>query len=279
MQDADRKLLWSAVLVMAVIALELAWVLFVGPANQSAHQAAQQAGDQYAPWWQYSGTWIAFFTLVLTVSTALLWWQTRGLAKVGRDQTDAEFRPWVQLLDISLGYDGLVLDRNGINVSLITKCKNVGRTPALYLSFRIQPIFMPLTTGDGERDRDRVLIAQDEYCARVRKRDLTTRARGTTVFPAEVHELNFGYGGGGSAADIERVKARQAEVGTVLILVVGCISYYSPSDDRSNHQTRFAYEIRSHGKPLLIPDSGSEHWGPLELSLWPWFQSGAFEAD
>jgi hypothetical protein len=86
MSEADRKLAWSGVFVLAVIAAEIAWFLFVGPANHSysatAASAANGGGDKDYPWWQYSGAWIAIFTIVLTFSTAALWLSTRDAARV-----------------------------------------------------------------------------------------------------------------------------------------------------------------------------------------------------
>src|SRR5580698_10173470 len=43
MQEADRKLAWSGLFVLVVIGLELAWLIFVGPANHVASGGADNS--------------------------------------------------------------------------------------------------------------------------------------------------------------------------------------------------------------------------------------------
>jgi hypothetical protein len=68
-------------------------LLFIGPANSSAYAAAQHAGQQDTVWSYLLGCvsssafWTAIFTLALTISTALLWWQTKRLAEGAEDQS------------------------------------------------------------------------------------------------------------------------------------------------------------------------------------------------
>jgi len=98
-QEPDRKVIWSLVAVLAFISAVLAWLALVGPADHGAHAGTNQAGDQNYPWWQYSGAWVALFTVALTFSTVLLWMSTRAAVGVAeRTLTELE-RPWVFVVD------------------------------------------------------------------------------------------------------------------------------------------------------------------------------------
>jgi len=95
MQEADRKLAWSAVVVLAVIAIELAWFLLVGPADNGPSAGTQQAGNPDYSWWQYSGAWIALFTVVLTVSTVLLWFANERMLRQAALSSESQLRAYL----------------------------------------------------------------------------------------------------------------------------------------------------------------------------------------
>lgn len=107
MQDPDRKLAWSGVFVLAVIALEVAIALAViGPEYKEAHSAAARAAEAQGyrdySMWEYSGTWIAVFTIVLTASTAALWWVTRNTLRHAEKSSEEQMRAYVGVEDIFL---------------------------------------------------------------------------------------------------------------------------------------------------------------------------------
>jgi len=61
--------------------------LFVWESCGNAYAATQQTGSDNGVWWQSSAFWTAIFTLALTISTILLWWQTKRLAEGAEDQS------------------------------------------------------------------------------------------------------------------------------------------------------------------------------------------------
>jgi hypothetical protein len=91
LQDNDRKLAWAGVLVMAVIAAEIAWIIATGNSHHNgdggAHASQVPADDNPWRWLISSAFWGAVFAGLLTVFNIGLWRQTRNLAKASRDQT------------------------------------------------------------------------------------------------------------------------------------------------------------------------------------------------
>ena len=81
MKKADRKLAYSVFVVLVVLAAELAWFLFVGPANRNPYYATQCQSNCEVPFWASPEFWTALFTAVLTGSTILLWRETKRLAE------------------------------------------------------------------------------------------------------------------------------------------------------------------------------------------------------
>jgi hypothetical protein len=128
-------LLWALFVVGAVIALELAWFLLVGPANQyhgaADSTAANYAGGQDYPWWQYSGAWIAIFTIVLTCSTIALWITGRDAARAAQKGVEA-----LPIVERGYAYP-LISNPGAINEAIAStvgaevsfKIKNYGKTP------------------------------------------------------------------------------------------------------------------------------------------------------
>lgn len=86
MQPEDRKLVWAVTVVCAVVSVELAWFLFIGPAKGSPACGTSNTPQCDLPWWDSAAFWTAAFTFFLTVSTGLLWWQTRRLAEGAETQ-------------------------------------------------------------------------------------------------------------------------------------------------------------------------------------------------
>jgi len=146
MQEADRKLAWSAVFVLAVIAAELSWFLFVGPAHHSADAAAQQTDQDNLPWWDSAAAWTAIFTCILTASTIGLWGQTKRLAEGAADQSkqmakslalaqreyDATHRPRIKLRNI--GYPPI---RRNVPVTFRITIANAGDNDATIVAVAI----------------------------------------------------------------------------------------------------------------------------------------------
>jgi hypothetical protein len=86
MKPADRKLAYSGVIILAVLAAELAWFLFIGPADNGSDQGSkQQAEDLFLGF--SPEAWTAIFTAVLTASTIGLWLQTKRLAAGAEEQS------------------------------------------------------------------------------------------------------------------------------------------------------------------------------------------------
>jgi len=75
-QEADRKLAWSAIAALTIVALELAWLLLAGPENRGGNGPPNHEPN-YWEWIFSAAFWTAFFTGALTISTVFLWWTTR----------------------------------------------------------------------------------------------------------------------------------------------------------------------------------------------------------
>jgi hypothetical protein len=150
MKSADRKLTYSITIVIAVIALEVAWFLFVGPADHSPYYATECKSNCDIPWWASPEFWTAAFTAVLTGSTILLWLETKRLAEgadaqaedtrqslsIARQAADAAVaaqRPWLNLSIEVLS--PITFDENGPNVPLGFHIHNLGNTPATNVQF------------------------------------------------------------------------------------------------------------------------------------------------
>src|SRR5689334_18737756 len=86
MRNDDRKLAWAGIVVLAVIAAEIAWFLFVGPTDHTANQTGKAKSLFLG---LSAEAWTALFTGVLTGSTILLWVETRRMAS-GSDEQAAK---------------------------------------------------------------------------------------------------------------------------------------------------------------------------------------------
>ena len=124
MQVADRKLLWALTFTIAVVALEIAFLLFVGP-------------TAILPWQWGAAGWTACFTFFLTVSTGLLWWHTRKLAMDGERQLGITQRAY-----LAVDPDGVrsVLTPAGNIIGRIV-IRNSGHLPARNVRWLINHCF------------------------------------------------------------------------------------------------------------------------------------------
>src|SRR5579871_3573134 len=129
MREADRKLVWSVVIVLAVIALELAWYLFVGPTSERPDYGAHCNSDCYLPWWNSAATWTAIFTAILTGSTILLWLSTRKSSAIAERALTEQERPWLFLETVQVTRRKPPPDPNEWYIEF--HWKNVGRMPAV----------------------------------------------------------------------------------------------------------------------------------------------------
>ena len=80
---------------MAVLALEFAWFLLIGPTDGHADYDSHCNADCYLPWWDSAAVWTAIFTAVLTGSTILLWVSTRQSARIAERALTEHERPWI----------------------------------------------------------------------------------------------------------------------------------------------------------------------------------------
>jgi len=135
MIEPDRKLAWSGLFVLIVIAIELALFLIVGPANHGSDSGTDQKANYWVWEWLTSAAfWTAAFTGALTVSTYFLWRATRRAAEIaGRALTEHE-RPWIFRDLVTVRWRQRPSFRaNDWEISL--KWKNVGRAPATLVDF------------------------------------------------------------------------------------------------------------------------------------------------
>lgn len=119
MQEADRKLLSAGVVAVVVVALELAWLLAVGPAIHCA--ATDVRGSNLLDWITSAAFWTAIFTFTLTVSTAFLWWTTQRTLRHAEVESSFVRRPKLRVRNFTVstlnpGPGGLVIHFEVANV-------------------------------------------------------------------------------------------------------------------------------------------------------------------
>jgi hypothetical protein len=129
-QEQDRKLAWSSLFVLAVVAAEIAWFLFVGPTHYNPSNAADQKA--YDGIWESLSSaafWTALFTGALTASTIFLWWTTRATLTHAQESTERQLRPYVAIKITNCSK--LMSPTEVVAVDLTTVWENVGVTPGL----------------------------------------------------------------------------------------------------------------------------------------------------
>ena len=139
LKPEDRKLAWAAIVVIAVIGLEVAWYLFIGPPDSGPNQAAKQQQENL-----FLGlsaeSWTAFFTAVLTASTILLWLSTRKSTRIAETTLTQLERPHLFIENVRqddprhalrnwFGFDEANL-KQGV-FTAVYDVVNYGRSPAI----------------------------------------------------------------------------------------------------------------------------------------------------
>jgi hypothetical protein len=128
---------WAAIVGSAIVLLFLVAV-FV-PATRLAqyqpeyYQTDQGSPDQSAqdyPWWQYSGAWVALFTIALTLSTGGLWWITWRTLAHAEKASERQLRAYVGIIG-GVGFIGHdPSDETKFRLEAWIKVRNKGQTPA-----------------------------------------------------------------------------------------------------------------------------------------------------
>ena len=162
MKEPDRKVLWALVVVLTTIALEFALIAFVFPHDQGSYQAANDAtyqnGHPNDVWWHYADAWIAIFTVVLTVSTVLLWWTTLRSTRLAERTFSELERPYIYISGVT-NLNGSRADNIADYPGVSYIVANFGKTPAV-----IQEVRIGLITAKTEpkipipADRDHYLL-------------------------------------------------------------------------------------------------------------------------
>jgi hypothetical protein len=247
MQKADRKLAWSAVLVLAVIAFEFAWFLFVGPVEHGSVQGASNTPQGHLPWWDSAAFWTACFTFFLTISTGLLWWQTKRLAKgaeeqarITKDDFVASHRPWIAV-EVKPGENGLHYDDGGtLFVHLDTICHNVGNSPAKDVAVHIrQYLLRDAKDMNDPNGREEILAAMNEFRTQIDDPPYVDNDRIPVIFPGKT------FSDYGDRAFYTDWVLRQFSGGKPRLYILGIVSYAFTFGDPQRHETRFAYNVTS----------------------------------
>jgi len=131
MSSEDRKLAGSAIVVLAVIALELAWFVVIGPPGNSTNHAAKKEAENL-----FLGlsaeAWTAIFTGVLTISTIGLWVTTRTASLAAEKAANAAIagqRAWLAIRDVKLLHP-TSFKEEGATLRLQITTRNFGQSPA-----------------------------------------------------------------------------------------------------------------------------------------------------
>jgi len=141
------------VLAFALLVLIPATRLSFGSSERPQYEKPDTKADgtdnQFYPWWEYSGAWVALFTIALTVSTVGLWWVTRrtlrhaetdserqasdmkeslSIAKQAADAATAGNRAWIKIAAELKG--PLTFGSEKVSLETIVTVENVGKSPA-----------------------------------------------------------------------------------------------------------------------------------------------------
>lgn len=232
-------------------------------AQAPSHAASAQESGLVDHWLtKFSEDPVVTFTVVLAISTILLWWETRGLrlaakgqAKdtkdaltIARDAADAakqsadlavsEFsashRAWVRVdagLDTQAQSSPAKFDQSGLYVALIFNLKNFGSVPATNVDIHVRLV--------ATSDTDSLLERQRALCRECQEYPQA----GFTLFPGEPLEVkvsNANLPQSEVEANQYRFPKQQAPV--ISAYVVGCIDYQSAAGPE-RHQSGFAYWI------------------------------------
>jgi hypothetical protein len=168
---------------------------------------------------------VAFFTIVLALSTIALWRATEKLFGAGERQMKlleknaiADQRAWLAVSDLQL-HDDVRFGRHGIDFHISVKITNFGKTPALAAHTNMEVI----TDFAGSTEAIRKLAEKS-------KTERTYWSR--MVFPGEFYRRRWGL----------TVELPTPPSNSVSPVVVGCVTY-EILPDRSVHQTGFAFGL------------------------------------
>jgi hypothetical protein len=191
---------------------------------------------------EHDGAIVAIFTVVLAISTILLWNATRNLGKDTRDsikvaQKDftATHRPWVSV-DLAVASD-LTYDTQGdAHIAINFTLKNTGHSPAANVSVEAA-MFTPSQT------RHDAIAAQNEMCGNVRKQAPTRGRLGHTIFPGDVFAVQLILPI--PRKDIEAAIGHSEESKWFAPTLIGCVDYKFTFED-GHHQTGFYADLHKH---------------------------------
>lgn len=98
-----RKIDWPFAFAATALATILIAIVFEDYPRYAdcSQQQANSDGLCHLPWWDYSGAWVAIFTIVLTVSTALLWWTTREALRHAQTDSDRQSRETREQIELA----------------------------------------------------------------------------------------------------------------------------------------------------------------------------------
>jgi hypothetical protein len=174
---------------------------------------------------------IAIFTIVLTISTVLLWWATKNAANAAR--IAAEHIPTVERAYVKMSHakPGLRINYPEQNFRVIVGVKNFGRTPARITDVRLKhivlekgetlPIVPDYSKVGGEEAIEAFLVADDEF----------------------FHDVTF---------DFVRSQA-EVQDGTVTIYIIGYVDYIDQYGQRQRGGYARVYDAeRESGSNNLV---------------------------
>ena len=178
MQEPDRKLAWAGIVVGAIWALELAWGLFIGPADHHANYDSICEKNCGIPWWDSATAWNIALSGILAGSTILLWLSTRKSTRIAeRALTELE-RPflYIEVSEPGMSFHDLSGAEGFTTGVLELSFFNYGRTPAhlTRIAYEIDtaprgsivPAIDARTVGGREVPYGTVSVAEGPYTER-----------------------------------------------------------------------------------------------------------------
>lgn len=156
-------------------------------------------------------------------------------ADVAKTTLVASQRAWIKV-KVSLGDQPLTFHKGGANTAASFEIVNLGTAPALKITMHAWMIV--LKNGGPFPWQEQIRL-----CDEVRSKPV---GAGFTLFPNETFPSNLGYGSWSLAVlanreDIDAVSPTGEE--PVGFVIVGCVDYTFPTDDKTHHQTRFQLQL------------------------------------
>jgi hypothetical protein len=147
MQEPDRKAAWAFIFMLAIIAAEVAWFLFIGAAHNVPSYSAHCEKECEVPWWDSAVAWTCIFTGFLTFSTLALWKETRRLAKGGEENSRHQLRAYLSLTRMRF-----IPEKGMARFRLM----NTGQTPAKNINVRMAMQFCNYPEIIALTDKNRI---------------------------------------------------------------------------------------------------------------------------